>query len=94
MHHVRNLVASVLLGAAALSPVAFTGALPAAAQQTGLVNVTVGDVNVLNNVHVGVGLNAAANICGVNVGVLATQLAQQGTAECSSSSGPVIISQA
>lgn len=90
--HVRNLVGSLLLSVAALSPIAFMGALPAAAQQSGLVNV--GNVSLLNNVSVGVRLTAAANVCGVNVGVLSTELGQQGSASCTSSSGPVTITKA
>ena len=61
---------------------------PASAQaQRGLVNVNIEDVingDVLSNIDVGVGvaLNVAANVCGVAVGVLATQLGQTGVAQC------------
>lgn len=55
---------------------------PAAAQQQdGLVNVAVGDVNVLNDVDIGVAAQLAANVCGVKVGpvaVLATQVDRSG----------------
>lgn len=67
---------------ASLSLVAATAAPASAAPVItgGLVNVTV--TNVLNNntvtilqdVNVGVALNAAANVCGVSVNVLAQQL--------------------
>lgn len=55
-------------------------AFPALAQpqQRGLVNVTVGDVTILEKVGVGV----AANVCGVQANVLAQQIAQTGTATC------------
>jgi hypothetical protein len=52
-----------------------------AQQQSGLVNVNVGDVTILENVAVGVAAQVAANICGVSVGpvaVLATQVVRQG----------------
>jgi hypothetical protein len=64
--------------------------------QTGLVNVSVGDVNLLNNVNLGVGANVAANACGINVpiAILATQVisgAQDYT--CTSAAGPLTITQ-
>ena len=40
-------------------------------QQNGLVNVAVGDVNVLNNARIGVAAQVAAAICGVKVGPVA-----------------------
>ena len=40
-------------------------------RQNGLVNVSVGDVNILNNANVGVAANVAAAVCGVNVGPVA-----------------------
>jgi hypothetical protein len=59
---------------------------PAAAannsRQSGLVNVSIGDVNVLNNANIGVAANVAASVCGVNVGpvaVLAANTAATGT---------------
>jgi hypothetical protein len=51
-------------------------------QQAGLVNVSVGDVSVLDNANVGVAANVAAEICGVNVGpvaILAVNTAATGT---------------
>jgi hypothetical protein len=46
-------------------------AVPAAsaAQQNGLVNVDVGDVNVLNHVGIGVAANVVAQACGIQVPV-------------------------
>jgi hypothetical protein len=61
---------------------------PVSAQaQRGLVNVNISDVidgDVLSDidVNVGVALNIAANVCGVAVGVLASQLGQTGAAQC------------
>ena len=52
-------------------------AMPASAQQQqGLVNVNVGDVTVQLPIAV------AANVCNVNVAVLAQQFRQGGQAEC------------
>ena len=52
-----------------------------AQNQDGLVNVMIGDVNILNDANIGVAANVAANVCGVNVGpvaVLATQVDRSG----------------
>jgi hypothetical protein len=46
------------------------------------VNVSIGDVNVLNNVNVGIAANVAPAVCGVNVGpvaILAVNTAATGT---------------
>ena len=64
-----------------------TAPVTAEPNQSGLVNVMIGDIStgdILSDitVNVGVGLNVAANVCGVNVGVLARQLGQQGVAHC------------
>ena len=52
-----------------------------AQNQDGLVNVMIGDVNILNDANIGVAANVAANVCGVNVGpvaVLATVVDRTG----------------
>lgn len=76
---------------------------PAAAannsQQNGLVNVSVGDVSILDNANIGVAAGVAANICGVSVGpvvLLAHQVDATSVTRtvCTSSAGPVTISQA
>jgi hypothetical protein len=64
--------------ATAVTAVALASAAPASAQpveQDGLVNVNIQDVEVL------VPVSVAANICDVNVGILARQ-ERQGGAEC------------
>ena len=88
--------------ALASSSLLFAGfAAPASAQPIvtgGLVNITV--VDVLNNneilsnneVNLGVALNLAANICDVNVNVLAVQL-REGGATCKTGEQMVTISQ-
>ena len=56
---------------------------PAAAQQNGLVNVDIHNVLNNNNIALTIPVNAAANICGVSVNVLAQQL-QNGPVSCDS----------
>lgn len=53
-------------------------AAPASAQQTGLVNVEISNVANNNVVTVQVPINAAANICGVDVTVVAAVLGAAG----------------
>ena len=62
-------------------------AAPASAQQTGLVNVEIENVANDNVVTIQVPINAAANICGVDVTVVAAVLGAAGvqnfdTTEC------------
>ena len=59
----------------------------------GLVNVTVNDVEILNDVNVGAAIQAAVTLCDVNANVLAQQF-RNGVASCQSANGPVEISQA
>ena len=77
------------------------GASPAVAQnnsqQTGLVNVSLGDVNLLNNVNLAVAANIAATVCDVNipVAVLAQQIhADTGDTVCETTAGPLTVEQA
>jgi hypothetical protein len=75
------------------------GADTAAAQpqQSGLVNVNVGDVTILQDVGIGVAANVAANICGVqvNAAVLAQQVIRNndpfGVCETGEQDAPVTI---
>jgi len=89
-------VAGVACAAATL---AFTAAPAAAAnnsKQVGLVNVSVGDVDVLNDVNIGVAAGVAATICEVDVpvAVLATQIIADGSATaCETVAGPVLVEQ-
>ena len=74
---------------------------PAAAQvqvSDGLVNVTVGDIEILKNVNIGVAAEVAAQVCGVkvsNVAVLAEIVDRSGTTRtvCDIDQGPATISQ-
>lgn len=97
MTRVKALAASAFMGAAIL----FTPVSPVAAQTTvgdGLVNVAVGDVNVLNDANIGVAAQVAAQVCGLKVGpvaVLGTAVDRTGAPRtvCQSPRGPVTIRQ-
>ena len=88
--NIRRSIASV--GAAgALATGSLFLASPAQAAPVitgGLVNVTITDVDLLNNNNVvvtalnGVTLQVAAQVCGVSVNVLAVDLGPDGTATC------------
>lgn len=89
-----------VLGAFSFAALLVAGAA-ASAQTTvgdGLINVAVGDVNVLNNADIGVAAQVAAQICGVKVGpvaVLGTAV-DRGLGNrvvCNSAQGPVTLTQ-
>src|ERR671918_560365 len=66
-------------------------------RQVGLVNVSTGDVDLLNNVNIAVAANVIANVCDVTVGVaaLARQLlAEGGETTCEGTAFPITIEQA
>jgi hypothetical protein len=80
---------------------ALAGASTSVAQnnsnQTGLVNVSLGDVNLLNDVNLAVAANVAATVCNVAVpvAVLANQvIANSGTFTCDTATGPLTVDQA
>ena len=56
-------------------------ASPASAQQAGLVNVDISNVLNNNNVTIAIPINAAANICGVDVNILA-QMIEDAPVDC------------
>jgi hypothetical protein len=89
------LFATALLGVGIAAPASAANN----SQQNGLVNVSVGDVSLLNNANIGVAANVAAAVCGVNVGpvaVLAANTAATGTQNtvCQTPTGPVTLTQA
>lgn len=92
----RHFIASLLVSLV----VVLAMAVPATAQPVvtgGLVNVTVtdvltGDILSDNEINLGVALALAANVCDVNVNVLARQL-RSGGAECDSATDRVTITQ-
>jgi hypothetical protein len=74
---------------------------PASAQvqiSDGLVNVTIGDIEVLNNVNIGVAAEVGAQVCGLKVSqvaILAEAVDRSGGSRtvCQIDQGPVVISQ-
>ena len=97
-----NIAKKAIAGGVLAGGLLFAGIAPANAAapvvQGGLVNVSVGDVSVLNNAHIGIVAQVVAQVCGVSVGpvaVLANQVAHTGTPNtvCTSNGLPVTISQ-
>jgi hypothetical protein len=95
MTRVKTLVASTCV-----TVVMFVGgAAPAAAQQQdGLVNVAIGDIEILNDARIAVAAQVAANVCGVKVGpvaVLGRAVDRSGDTAtvCTTDQGPVTIEQ-
>jgi hypothetical protein len=93
----RRSLASLLI----VSLLAVAAATSAPAQnnsrQTGLVNISLGNVDVLNNVNLAVAANVAATVCNVTVpvAVLAQQVvAQGGDYTCDTRAGDLVIDQA
>lgn len=85
---IRRLAAAAGVAAA----ISVVPAIPAFAGTSGgggggLVNVTVTDILNNNQTSVQVPLDVAANVCGVNVNVLSTQLADNGNAKCTAIGG-------
>lgn len=89
---VATLFATSLVAVGVAAPTA------SAQDQDGLVNVAIGDVNILNDANIGVAAQVAANVCGVRVGpvaVLATQVDRSGESRtvCTIGDQDVVISQ-
>jgi hypothetical protein len=97
----RNaVVATVVSGTLVLGLAPTASAQPV--EQDGLVNVNVGDVNVLNNANVAVAASLAATLCDIDVGPLAIAVLGQAVAVdrsgrsrtiCTTDAGPVTITQ-
>jgi len=93
-----KLIVSSILAASLL----VVGAAPTAtaqnnSRQVGLVNVSTGDVDLLNNVNLAVAANVIATVCDVTipVAVLATQVvAEDGATFCEGTTAPITIEQA
>ena len=90
------LAGSLLLAGGALAGPA-VGA-PPTTRQDGLVNVSVGDVTILEDVNIALGAQVAANICGISVGpvaVLGEAVDRTGRTEvvCTNNQGPIAIEQ-
>ncbi|MDQ3104095.1 MAG: hypothetical protein M3Q87_02525 [Actinomycetota bacterium] len=92
----RRIIVSVVASGFALAGTAAPA--HAVVQQDGLVNVSVGDVEILNDARIAVAAQVAAQICGVKVGpvaVLGRAVDRSGDTStvCRSDQGPVTISQ-
>jgi len=99
MTRTKRLVSAWFAAALAACAIAVPAFAANNSQQNGLVNVSVGDVSVLDNAHIGIAAQVAATICGVKVGpvaVLANQVDASGATQpvCTTSNGPVTITQA
>jgi hypothetical protein len=70
-HYIRKSMLSLVTASALVTGVALPANAANNAQQDGLINLAVGDVNVLNDANIGVVAQVAANVCGVNVGPVA-----------------------
>jgi len=98
-HYVRKSMFSLVTASALVTGVALPAQAANNAQQNGLVNVAVGDVNVLNDANIGVAAQVAASICGVAVGpvaVLGTAVDRSGATRtvCNTANGPLTLTQA
>jgi hypothetical protein len=87
---VTSILATAMLAAGVFAPSA--ASQPNVIIGGGLVDVIVNDVNVLNNVKIGLGVALAADVCGVSVNVLAQDV-RTGDATCTSDTGDVVIIQ-
>lgn len=86
------LAASLLVGGVAPAAMAANNS-----RQAGLVNVSTGDVALLNNVNIGIAANVIATVCDVTVpvAVLATQIVGGASATyCTGTTAPITITQA
>jgi hypothetical protein len=84
-------------GTTVVAPVPAEAQVPRV-RQDGLVNVNIGDVNILNNANIGIAANVVANVCGVKVGpvaVLGRAVDRSGNAVtiCRAFTRPVTITQ-
>lgn len=95
---VRKSFITLAASAAVVTGVAGPASAANNSQNDGLVNVSTGDISVLDNARIGVAAQVAATICGVKVGpvaVLGTAVDASGGTRtvCQTDQGPVTISQ-
>ena len=98
MGRTKRLVASLFATAFLAIGIGAPVASAQVAVQDGLVNVAIGDVEVLNDANIGVAAVVAANICGVKVGPVAVlgravDLSGDPRTVCQTPTGPVTIEQ-
>ena len=91
-----RLIISVLAAAMLIAGFAPAAMAQNTSRQAGLINVSTGDVELLNGVNLAVAANVIATVCDVTVpvAVLAAQaVADGGTTTCESTSGPITLTQ-
>ena len=98
MRSAKKLIASIFASVLLAAGIGAPAASAQVAIQDGLVNVAIGDVEVLNNANIGIAAQVAAAICGVKVGpvaVLGTAVDRSGNSRtvCEVPTGPVTIEQ-
>jgi hypothetical protein len=96
--YVRRTIITLFAGTAIATGVAGPASAANNSNQDGLVNVSLGDVTILQDVNIGVAAQVAATICGVKVGpvaVLGTAVDLSGATRtvCTTDQGPVTITQ-
>jgi hypothetical protein len=94
----KKSIVTLFAGAAMVTAAAVPASAANNSVQDGLVNVSVGDVTVLEDVNVGVAALVTANVCGVKVGpvaLLGQAVDRSGATRtvCESNQGPVTILQ-
>jgi len=94
----RQMAAAFLVAGAVSAGAAVTVAAQTTTIGDGLINVAVGDVNILNNADIGVAAQVAANVCGLKVGpvaVLGRAVDKSGQTRtvCTTDQGPVTLQQ-
>ncbi len=81
MHRIKAIFAALLTSVLLVAMIA----MPASAQQTGLVNVNVENTDIVLQLPIAI----AANVCDVDVNVLAADLADDGDATCTADADAV-----
>jgi hypothetical protein len=92
----RSLVTLIVVGLLATMGAASTATAQNNSRQVGLVNVSTGDVDLLNNVNLAVAANVIATVCDVTIpiAVLATQVVGEDDATfCQATTAPITITQ-
>lgn len=93
----RRKLLPLILGSALVLAIAPAASAQNNSRQIGLVNVSTGAVDLLNNVNLAVAANVIATVCDVTVpiAVLAGQIvADGGATECEGTTAPITITQA
>jgi hypothetical protein len=92
----KRVVSSILAASLLVVVLAPSAMAQNNSRQLGLVNVSTGDVELLNNVNLGVAANVIATVCDVTVAVavLAAQIVEDGSATyCEGTAAPITITQ-